>query len=193
GGAGDLPAGGQEAGPFLCAAAAALLLPAALAPPGALAARGREWSRWRLGGALAGAVALALALGLLASVRPLRPSPGTYWLVALDVGQGDALALGFRDAWWLVDCGPRTPRQDAGERVVLPFLRWAGVRRLAGVALTHDDSDHTGGARAVGRGIPVGRWWTAPALPGARRPATPGAAATAARGDTLHRDPLVIV
>ena len=53
--------------------------------------------------------------------------------------------------WWLVDAGPRTARWDAGEGSVLPFLRWAGVRRLERLVVTHDDGDHTGGAFAVRR------------------------------------------
>ncbi len=142
---------------------------------------------------LAGGIALALTLALLASVRPLRPPPGRYWMVALDVGQGDAIALGFADGWWMVDTGPRTPRYDAGERVLLPFLRWAGVRRLRAAALTHDDRDHTGGAPALVRGIPIGRWWAPPDIPGVRSPGRRVGAGIAARGDTLHRGPLVIV
>jgi competence protein ComEC len=110
----------------------------------------------------------------------------------LDVGQGDAIAIGSGGDWRLVDTGPRTPRSDAGERVVLPFLRWAGVRTLASVALTHDDSDHTGGAGAVARGIPVREWWTPPPWPGVRRPGRGLPARVAGRGDTLARAPAIV-
>jgi competence protein ComEC len=107
--------------------------------------------------AIVGATLCACALVLAAWPAERRPAPGRVWLVALDVGQGDAIALGFPDGWWLVDAGPRAPRFDAGEQIVLPFLRWAGVRRLEGLAITHDDSDHCGGVPAVQRGIAIDR------------------------------------
>jgi competence protein ComEC len=78
-------------------------------------------------------------------------------VVVLDVGQGDAIALALGGTWWLVDAGPRTPRFDAGQSVVLPFFRWAAVRRLNTLVLTHDDSDHIGGAAAVLRELAVAR------------------------------------
>jgi competence protein ComEC len=115
------------------------------------------------------------------------------WVVVLDVGQGDAIALGFADGWWLVDAGGRAPRFDAGESTVLPFLRWAGVRRLETLALTHDDSDHVGGAPAVRRGLGVTRVLASPSFPGAPGPGPRFGAAAAARGDTLREAPLVRV
>ncbi len=68
----------------------------------------------------------------------------------LDVGQGDAAALQTPAGRWIViDGGPRTPERDAGRRVVVPFLRRAGVGRLALVVATHGDADHLGGLPAV--------------------------------------------
>jgi competence protein ComEC len=137
--------------------------------------------------------AWALAAVLVATVRPLAPPGGRAWLVVLDVGQGDALALGFEDGWWLVDAGPRHPRFDAGESVVAPFFRWAGVRRLEGLILTHDDGDHTGGAAAVRRGLQVRRMLAAPALDGASGPGARFGASRIERGETLHvRPPLIV-
>ncbi|GBD33504.1 ComE operon protein 3 [bacterium HR33] len=72
----------------------------------------------------------------------------------LDVGQGDAIAIetpGGR--WLLVDAGPRTSYDDAGRRVVLPFLRRHGVRKLAIMVVTHGDADHLGGAPALMRSL----------------------------------------
>ena len=121
---------------------------------------------WQIG---AGALATGLSLVLALAAPPLRPPPARWWCVAIDVGQGDAIAIGTRDGWWLVDTGPRSPRWDAGEGAVLPFLRWAGVRQLEALALTHDDGDHTGGAHAIARGLPVREWWAS-----APRPGVPG-------------------
>ncbi|MBK36093.1 MAG: hypothetical protein CME26_11275 [Gemmatimonadetes bacterium] len=68
----------------------------------------------------------------------------------LDVGQGDAIFLRFQNGkTMLVDCGPRTNWQDAGERVVFPFLRQAGVSRLDVMVASHPHSDHIGGLITV--------------------------------------------
>jgi competence protein ComEC len=68
----------------------------------------------------------------------------------LDVGQGDAAALRTPHGRWIViDGGPRIPGDDAGRRVVVPFLRRHGVERLAVAVATHGDADHLGGLPAV--------------------------------------------
>jgi len=68
----------------------------------------------------------------------------------LDVGQGDAAALRTpHGRWILIDGGPRIPGDDAGRRVVVPFLRRHGVERLAVAVATHGDADHLGGLPAV--------------------------------------------
>ncbi len=164
----------------------------AAGPPRELGARrhdgGARSAVCALGGALAG---LALACALCA--RPLVPPRGAWWLIAIDVGQGDALAVATGEGWWLVDTGPRSLHWDAGESAVLPFLHWAGVRELRAVLLTHDDGDHTGGAPALRRGERVRAWYgPAPRLevpgPCARFAATP-----LARGDQLALEPRVRV
>jgi competence protein ComEC len=113
--------------------------------------------------------------------------------VGLDVGQGDATAIGTCSGWWLVDAGPRTERQDAGGTVVLPFLRWAGVRRLAGLVVTHDDSDHTGGVATVLGEVPASRVVASPAREGAQGPAARFAADTVSAGEALATAPPIVV
>ena len=194
---GALLATGSEPGVAWLAAAGAALLALALPEPRAIDRGMHPASRARVAATLGGATASILALALAVSARPLAPPPGRWWLVALDVGQGDALALGFPDGWWLVDTGPRTIHADAGESMVLPFLRWAGVRRLERMALTHDDGDHTGGAAAVLHGASVRRLVVpVPAGvpgPGARFENARVPLDRVARGDTLRRSPLVLV
>jgi competence protein ComEC len=123
----------------------------------------------------------------------MRPPVGKWWLVMLDVGQGDALAIGHERGWWLVDAGPRTPGMDAGASVVLPFLRWAGVRHLETVALTHDHGDHVGGAQAVIGGLGVGGVSAPPILPGVPGPVARFGGRSFGRGDTLSLAPLAVV
>lgn len=85
-----------------------------------------------------------------------RPAEGELWFTALDVGQGSAIVLETRDRAWLYDAGPRySTDADAGERVVLPYLRRRGIEALDGMIVSHLDLDHSGGAAAVLRGIEV--------------------------------------
>src|SRR5438093_2036867 len=120
----------------------------------------------RLGVLLPGVVLLAIAVGWAA--WPLvRPADGRLRLTILDVGQGDAIVVEIPDGRaLLVDCGSGGPmRLDAGERVVAPFLWNRGVLRLAAMAVTHDDSDHAGGAASVRRLFAIDEEWTAASLP----------------------------
>lgn len=117
----------------------------------------RGWpARW------VGAVAW---LPLLFAPLP-RPEPGTAWVEVLDVGQGLAVLVRTERHALLYDAGPAWDGGDAGERSVLPHLRAEGVRRLDALVLSHDDSDHTGGARAVRGAIPIDRTWLGQPVPG---------------------------
>jgi beta-lactamase superfamily II metal-dependent hydrolase len=74
-------------------------------------------------------------------------------VVALDIGQGDAiLILSPNGETMLVDGGNSS--RDADE-VILPFLEERGFDRLDVMVLTHPDADHVGGLPAVLRSIPV--------------------------------------
>lgn len=189
---GALAAAGAERGVPWCAALGVTLLALALPRSRTLEGRQRADSMLREAAKVLGIILLGAALLCVLTVRPLAPPPGRAWLVALDAGQGDALALAFGRSWWLLDAGPRTPGYDAGEGVVLPFFRWAGVRRLEWLLLTHDDSDHAGGAGAVLRSMGVERVGVSPRhderrLPARRRPER------LARGAVLRAEPLVRV
>ena len=78
--------------------------------------------------------------------------------MAIDVGQGDAIALRTpRGRWLLVDAGPRGfGGSDAGLTRVVPYLHGQGARRLEAVILSHPDEDHAGGLAAVLRNVRTG-------------------------------------
>ncbi|MEO8201258.1 MAG: DNA internalization-related competence protein ComEC/Rec2, partial [Gemmatimonadota bacterium] len=68
----------------------------------------------------------------------------------LKVGQGDGAAIRTPGGHWiLVDAGPKFEGSDAGQRVVVPFLRRQGVNRLSAVVISHVHADHLGGVPAV--------------------------------------------
>ena len=137
-----LPVGVSAA--LVCATAAALLLPQ-------LAAR-------------------ALLLPTFAAIWLLRsgsPPYGCVEVTQLDVGHGTAIVLQLRGRDLLYDTGPRwRSGTDAGARVLIPFLRAAGIRTLDLAIVSHADADHDGGADTLERSDRVRRWRGAYAFAG---------------------------
>lgn len=78
-----------------------------------------------------------------------RPHEGQFELLAADIGQGNAVIVRTATHTLLYDAGPRFGLDsDAGSRVLVPLLRAQGSS-LDMLMLSHRDSDHVGGARAV--------------------------------------------
>ncbi|MDD5241912.1 MAG: DNA internalization-related competence protein ComEC/Rec2 [Sulfuricella sp.] len=97
-------------------------------------------------------------------VLPPQPEPGALWITVLDVGQGLSVVVQTQNHALLYDTGPRfTADADSGSRIVVPYLRAAGIKRLDGLIVTHDDSDHSGGAASVLDAVPIN--WLASSLP----------------------------
>ncbi|MDI1302727.1 MAG: DNA internalization-related competence protein ComEC/Rec2 [bacterium] len=83
-------------------------------------------------------------------------APDTLRLTVIDVGQGLSVLVETSRHQLLYDAGPTLgPRADAGRRYVLPLLHQRRVTSLDRLLLSHDDSDHTGGALSVLAGMPV--------------------------------------
>jgi competence protein ComEC len=130
---------------------------------------------------LAPAAVPARALGVvwLLPLFVVRPPPlmeGAFRLTVLDVGQGLASVVQTRDFTLVYDTGPQfTETANAGARIVAPYLRASGVRRIEGLVVSHQDLDHSGGALALQSAVAIG--WLASSLPedhpivaGAQRP-----------------------
>jgi competence protein ComEC len=93
------------------------------------------------------------------SLWPRLLAPPQLEVVFLDVGQGDSAFLRFPDGGtMIIDAGTRSRRFDFGERVVVPFLRHRGVRRVDVVVASHPHSDHIGGLVYLLEEIEVGHY-----------------------------------
>jgi competence protein ComEC len=95
---------------------------------------------------------------------PEPPAQDSVRLTVFDVGQGLAVSAQTRHHALLYDTGQDFgDGADSGNRILIPSLRATGIARLDGLILTHDDTDHTGGAASVMQAMPVG--WLASSLP----------------------------
>lgn len=131
--------------------------------PTAIGVTGGGLAALALGGALlarpVGLRWLALAIGLILLRGPGLPR--TAEMVMLDVGQGDAIVLHDGSRALLVD-GGGWRRGDIAGSVTMPALARLGVRRLAGIVVTHSDVDHCRGVVDLVRYLPVERLWSPP-------------------------------
>ena len=81
---------------------------------------------------------------------------GAMQVAVLDVGQGLAVVIKTANHTLLYDAGPQFSAQsDAGSRIVVPYLRGEGIKKLDGFIVSHNDNDHSGGAASVLAQMPV--------------------------------------
>jgi competence protein ComEC len=85
-----------------------------------------------------------------------RPPEGEARVTVLDVGQGLAAVVRTRGHTLIYDPGPLySAESDAGQRVVVPYLRALGVDTVDRLLVTHRDSDHAGGTASVKAALEV--------------------------------------
>lgn len=119
-------------------------------------------ARLRLAALLAVPLIAGIFLIWLPALNGLPPDE--LKMTVIDVGQGDSILLQLPSGrTMLIDGGGAAegeeagPDDDVGDRIVVPFLRHAGVRKLDLLVITHPHSDHVGGLNAVLHAFPVGR------------------------------------
>ncbi len=99
---------------------------------------------------------LILLLPLFFVISP-RPMHGAMQVTVLDIGQGLSVIVKTANHTFLYDAGPKYNEQsDAGGRIVVPYLRGEGIKKLDGFIISHNDIDHSGGAPSVLAQMPVG-------------------------------------
>lgn len=118
-------------------------------------------SKWQL-------IAMLIAVLLLLTPRSLRlrvvgllwmlpivfvhkdiPELGQFYFTVLDVGQGLATVVRTKTHAMVYDTGPKFDEFDSGERIVIPYLQYVGVKKLDCLVVSHGDNDHAGGAAAI--------------------------------------------
>jgi competence protein ComEC len=83
--------------------------------------------------------------------------PGQMRVTIIDVGQGLSVLVQTAQHAMLYDAGPAYNEQsDAGQRIVLPYLRHLGLKKLDIAVVSHDDNDHVGGMASVLAGVTAG-------------------------------------
>lgn len=101
------------------------------------------------------AAALSCALLLVCLWRNEREYHyGTMGALALDVGQGESVAIWSGGEAVLVDCGSSNSYVSAGS-LAADRLQSIGIRRLSAVVITHYHADHTNGLYEVFARLPV--------------------------------------
>ncbi len=96
-----------------------------------------------------------IALLPLFWVPPPQPGTGELWLTVLDVGQGLAVVARTEHHVLLFDTGPGFGDSDSGKRMIVPYLRGEGMRRLDVMIVSHADNDHSGGALSIMTEMPI--------------------------------------
>lgn len=98
------------------------------------------------------------------------PEQGEFDYVVFDVGQGLASVIRTRHHLLLYDTGPTWGQGDAGQSILVPWLKKQPQGLSLGI-LSHSDSDHTGGFAAVHEAWPGVPWLAGE--PGAHSPVRP--------------------
>ena len=91
---------------------------------------------------------------LINAARYLLPQDLTVHFI--DVGQGDAALIRTPAGKnILIDTGGLQGEADVSRMVMLPYLRYLGVKQIDALLLSHGDHDHAGGAAGVAARLPV--------------------------------------
>jgi competence protein ComEC len=93
-------------------------------------------------------------------VSSAQLAQGEMQVTVLDVGQGLSVVIKTATHSMVYDTGRKyNDENDAGSQLILPYLRSQGIKHLDAMVISHDDSDHSGGAASLLAQMPIG--WVA--------------------------------
>ena len=95
---------------------------------------------------------MGLVLCAILFIQPLTNThlkKGEFRATVLDVGQGTAVLIETKTKRLLYDTGPIQGKDNAGQRIILPYLRGRGINQIDRMVISHSDSDHIGGAATL--------------------------------------------
>ncbi len=117
---------------------------------------------WTIGLAIVGALWLLLPRGFpqrwlgfilmlpMVFVVPDKLFEGEMQVTVLDVGQGLSVVVKTATHTMLYDTGDQYDAdKNAGNKVIIPYLRSLGIKHIDALVISHDDKDHSGGAASV--------------------------------------------
>ena len=93
-----------------------------------------------------------IALCITLFIQPITNTylaKGEFRATVLDIGQGTAVLIETASKRLLYDTGPIQGKDNAGQRIILPYLRGRGIHYLDRMVISHSDSDHVGGAASL--------------------------------------------
>lgn len=93
-----------------------------------------------------------IALCATLFIQPLTNThleKGEFRATVLDIGQGTAALIETKTKRLLYDTGPIQGKDNAGQRIILPYLRGRGINHIDRMVISHSDSDHIGGAATL--------------------------------------------
>lgn len=108
-------------------------------------ARKCEAEKLEAGRCVMGANIFLRSLLVIAVIILLTRGRSGLEVTFLDVGQGDAIFISLPNGGNVFIDGGSTSSKNIYEKVIEPFLKYKGVRRLDFLFLTHSDADHENG------------------------------------------------
>ena len=110
-----------------------------------------ETWKWRVLGIISSALLFAPEISWFGGYRL---NQGEFKASVFDIGQGTAVLIETANRRLLYDTGPiQGKKDDAGQRIILPYLRGRGINRIDRMVISHSDSDHVGGAATLLKNI----------------------------------------
>ena len=112
-----------------------------------------------------------LAVLALVLYRPSGSPNQCFDSHVLDVGQGLSVAVQTKHKLLLFDSGPSyRGGGSSAERLLLPFMRFKGIRTIDWLVVSHSDDDHAGGVPALIENMNINAIYAGEALPIGHRP-----------------------